>query len=306
MKTTCANTDTMDDSRVVIQPLSNNEYSSRVAAFDILRLDLLHPVISGNKWYKLHLNLQHAIENGSTSLLTFGGGHSNHLAATAYAGNLSKMPTVGIIRGKYEALTPTLRNCQEWGMRLVFVTTEDYKHRNDLEWINRQTAVTEKTYIIPEGGDNDLGRKGAGEIADLIPTDYTHIMVSVGTGTTFTGLRAQLPIHQNLYGFTPMKQGRYLEQVIKTHLPSEKDNNWQLIDDWHFGGFGRYDAVLIDFMNRFYDSHGIPLDLVYTAKMMYGVEQLLMRESFNKADAILCIHTGGLQGNASVQGQLTY
>ncbi len=296
----------IDESRAIIQPLNRTWYGDRVAALDMLRLDLLHPVVSGNKWYKLRLNVQHAIDAGYKTIITPGGGYSNHLIATAFAAKMFGLKAIGVVRGRYDVLTPTLEACKANGMDLVFVTQEDYANRHQPEWAQKLVDNFDEIFMIPEGGANEWGRAGAGLINRFIGSSYTHIAVSVGTGTTMIGLRNKLDNYQQILGFAPMKHGTYLNTYIKEHLKIDKDTNWQLFDEWHFGGFGKWNNELLQFMNDFYRANDIPLDIVYTSKMMFGIGQMLQNNVFAEGDRILCIHSGGLQGNVSVKSELVY
>lgn len=299
--------DTIDESKAVIQPLSAAWVHNDSITIDMLRLDLIHPVISGNKWYKLKHNLNAAREQGYNTILTFGGAYSNHLIATAAAAKQFGVTAIGIVRGSDNAeLTETLRQCAILGMQLHFVSREEYKRKNDTEWLSELYEKFNKPFIIPEGGANEWGRLGAEDIAATIPAGYTHICVSAGTGTTFVGLRNALPVDVNIIAFVPMKEGQYIEEDIEDHIHRGKDGNWWLFDNWHFGGFGKTTKELIDFMNDFYQSNSIPLDIVYTGKMMYGVRELIKTGFFPQGSKVLCIHTGGLQGNSSAKDQLTY
>ncbi len=296
----------IDDRLAKIQPIPRFWHQNKVAAMDMLRLDLLHPVVSGNKWFKLRLNLKYATESGYKTIITTGGGYSNHLVATAFAAKMYDIKAVGIVRGKYDVLTPTLMACRDYGMELIFVTTEDYKNRHEPKWASNLVSHFDEIFMIPEGGANEWGRAGAGLITRYINGSYTHIAVSVGTGTTLIGLRNKLPDSQQVLGFAPMKQGAYLKQHISGHLRPDKDRNWLLFDNWHLGGFGKCTPGLIGFMNDFYRENKIPLDMVYTAKMMYGIREMLADNYFSVSDSVLCIHTGGLQGNTSLHGQLVF
>jgi 1-aminocyclopropane-1-carboxylate deaminase len=299
--------DIIHEDAVVIQPLNKDWYQNKVAAMDMLRLDLIHPIISGNKWFKLKYNLQQArLNNNYNGIITFGGGFSNHLIAAAAAAKEYGYKITAIVRGKYEVLTPTLKDCIDLGMELIFVTKQEYANKENPEWLQTITDAKNKL-IIPEGGANEWGRLGAEDIVRYIPEGYTDVCVSVGSGTTLIGLRNALPASVNVTGFVPMKGGSYLMDEIMTHIPDKK-KQVRLVDNWHFGGFGKWNSELIDFMNEFHKQNEIPLDIIYTSKMMYGIKELLSGEKpyFNDGARVLCIHTGGLQGNISVKEQLEY
>ena len=299
--------DIIDESKIIIQPLQAAWVHNESIHIDMLRLDLIHPVISGNKWYKLRQNLEQAKISGSQSILTFGGAYSNHLVAAAAAANASGISAIGIVRGNDDtALTSTLTQCREMGMQLHFISREEYKQKNDEVWLSELSAKFNDPFIIPEGGANEWGRLGAEDIAAQIPEGYTHVCVSAGTGTTFIGLRNALPLQMNVIAFAPMRDGQYLEEEIESHLKRGKDGNWWLFDNWHFGGFAKSNNELISFMNNFYKINDCPLDIVYTGKMMYGVQELIRTDFFAPGSKVLCIHTGGLQGNSSVQDMLSY
>ena len=298
--------DTIHEDKVTVQPLNEAWYGGKVAALDMLRLDLVHPIVSGNKWYKLRLNILYAQDHGFKTIVTFGGGFSNHLIATAYTAKKAGLNCVGIVRGNYPTLTPTLLACKEEGMQIIFVTKDDYERQHEPQWATELVAHFDETYIIPEGGANEWGRKGAGLITRFIKDTYTHIAVSVGTGTTLTGLRNKTNTQQHILGFAPMKGGNYLTDHITPHLLPDHNANWQLIDNWHFGGFGKWNDSLIAFMNDFHTQNNVPLDIIYTSKMMFGIQQLISENFFPLDSKILCIHTGGLQGNSSVSDRLTY
>lgn len=298
--------DIIDESRVIIQPINEEWYGHKVAGMDMLRLDLVHPVVSGNKWYKLRLNVKHALENGFKTIVTFGGGYSNHLVAAAYTAKIFGIKAIGIVRGKYDILTPSLVQCKDAGMELIFVSQEDYKNKHEPEWAEKLVAQFDEIFIIPEGGANEWGRAGAGLINRFIKDSYTHVAVSVGSGTTLIGIRNKTNEKQQILGFAPMKQGLYLKEYINEHVQPGKNRNWQLFDDWHLGGFGKWNDELLRFMNDFYSTNNIPLDIVYTSKMMYGIQQMLLSGFFNETDKVLCIHSGGLQGNVSVKDKLVY
>ena len=306
MRPISENTDTIDDRKAVIQPINKFWYENKVAAIDMLRLDLLHPVVSGNKWYKLRLNVADAQEKGYKKLLTFGGGFSNHLVATAYAARMFGLQSVAIVRGKHEVLTPTLRDCVDYGMELIFVTREDYNNKHMPEWLAGLVADFDSLYIIPEGGANEKGRAGAGLISWYIHDHYTHIATAVGSGTTLVGLRNKLPATYMLMGYAPMKDGKYMQAVMNEHIEPALQDKWQLFDEWHFGGFGKCPKELIGFINDFYRETTILLDIVYTGKMMYGIKQQLSDNYFSSSDRILCIHSGGLQGNVTVKEALIF
>ncbi len=296
----------MDERLAVIQPIGKFWHKGKVAALDMLRLDLLHPVISGNKWYKLRLNLAYAQDHGRKTVVTFGGSYSNHLVATACAAQRFGLKPVGVVRGQPDMITPTLLQCRDYGMELLFVGREDYANRHQPEWAANLVAHFDEIYIIPEGGANERGRTGAGLITRFINDTYSHIALSVGTGTTLAGIRDKLNIEQHILGFVPMKQCEEQRQYIAEHLQPAGNRNWDLLPDKAFGGFGKWNDTLLGFMNEFYEDHKIPLDVIYTSKMMHHLQQLLADNYFNSSDRILCIHTGGLQGNAAVRDLLRY
>jgi 1-aminocyclopropane-1-carboxylate deaminase len=273
--------------------------NSRGIRIFILRLDVMHPIISGNKWFKLKYNLEAAHNGNFRQVITFGGAYSNHLIATAVASSAAGFSSVGIVRGVHaqQNLTPTMQACRQQGMRLHFVSREAYALRDDTQFLQDIEDLFGNSYIIPEGGNNDAGRKGAGEIADYIHQGATHVCLPVGTGTTFAGLRNRLDVAVGMTGFTAVKNGAYLEDEVARQLNDQQTKNWALETSCHFGGFAKTTPILLDFIRAFHTATGILLDIVYTGKMMFGICGLIERNAFAEGENIVCIHTGGLQGN---------
>lgn len=287
----------MDERRVLLQSLDDGWLHRQDLRVSMLRLDLLHPVVSGNKWYKLKYNLAAALEQGRTGIATFGGPYSNHLAAIACAAKEAGLNALGLVRGLYEDSPPTatLDECRAGGMNLQGLSREEYALKNDPAFLEALQNRFPDHYFIPEGGANEAGRKGAGEIAALLPADTTHVCVSVGTGTTLAGLRGALSPSVSVLGWAPVKGGRYLQEELEQLLLAT--GPWSLTDEFHFGGFGKSTPELEAFIVAFYNNYQVPLDFVYTGKMMYGVREWLHRQLFPPSAHIVCIHTGGLQGN---------
>ncbi|WP_445630122.1 1-aminocyclopropane-1-carboxylate deaminase/D-cysteine desulfhydrase [Nostoc sp. DSM 114167] len=279
----------------------------------VLRLDLMHPWVNGNKWFKLKYNLLEAKEKNFTTLLTFGGAYSNHIYATAAAGNLFGFRTIGVIRGEERLpLNLTLSFAVQQGMQLVYLNREMYRQRNTpaLEEYLRQSFG--EVFIIPEGGSNLNGVRGCTEIID--PAAFNHICVACGTGTTLAGIALSLHERQRAIAFPVLKNGAFLAQEIESLLtnylasdlpsPYSSPASWELICDYHFGGYAKVNDELLLFSQQFTQEHGVPLDYVYTAKMFYGVMDLLQQGFFCRGDSLLLVHTGGLQGNVGMEEKL--
>jgi len=262
----------------------------------IKREDKIHADISGNKYRKLKYNLISAKENDFDTLLTFGGAFSNHIAATASAGAEFGFKTIGIIRGnelKDKILdNPTLKFAQKCGMKFKFVTRELYRNKTDSKFLNDLKKEFGNIYFLPEGGTNELAIKGCEEILTDIDDLYNFVCVAVGTGGTISGLINSSGTHQRILGFPALK-GDFLSKEIS--LLSSKDN-WSLIPEYHFGGYGKINSALITFINQFKQETKIPLDPIYTGKMLFGIVDLIKKGYFLKGSKILVIHTGGLQG----------
>ena len=262
----------------------------------IKREDLIHPIVSGNKFRKLKYNLIQAKAENQTTLLTFGGAFSNHIAAVAFAGKEQNFKTIGIIRGEelrnkiFE--NPTLQFAQDCGMQLEFVTREAYRQKTELGFLENLSAKFGAFYLIPEGGTNKLAIKGCEEILSDEDASFDYICCSIGTGGTITGLINSLFPHQKVLGFPALK-GEFLEDEIRIFA---RNKNWEVITDYHFGGYGKVTPELIAFMNQFHKESQIPLDPIYTAKMVFGVMNLIEKNYFPKKSKILLIHTGGIQG----------
>lgn len=265
--------------------------NNKLHQLDILRLDKLHDKISGNKWSKLKYNLLHASQLGAWCIVSFGGAYSNHLHALAYAGKLFKIKTIGIVRG--EAVNnPTLKDCVNWGMELHFVSRKEYSALLNNETTNHLSVILEGAYMIPEGGNNDLGRKGCAEILQHVDAEqYDIICCAVGTGATIQGIAKSYS--GAIWAFSPLKNARALKQSLDQSI-----ENCRYIDEYHFGGFGKFPKEVTTFSKWFKHNHNIELDKVYTAKMFFGIQQELIKQDVPHA-RILAIHTGGLQGNRS-------
>jgi 1-aminocyclopropane-1-carboxylate deaminase len=256
---------------------------------DVLRLDTIHPTVSGNKWYKLKYNLQEAVAQNAKCIITHGGPFSNHLHATAFACNALKIPCIGLVNGK-NTNNQTLQDCEAWGMDLEFIG-----YSNKEKTIQDFLAQLQDAYFIEMGGDNALGQKGAAEILNGVDANYTHIICSVGTGTTLAGIIESAAPHQTVIGISAIADDK-VENKLKVLFPGNK--KWQLINDYTFGGFAKINDALEDYIYNFFDQHNMALDVVYTAKLFYGLEDLMAKNYFDDHAKILCIHTGGLQGNA--------
>jgi 1-aminocyclopropane-1-carboxylate deaminase/D-cysteine desulfhydrase-like pyridoxal-dependent ACC family enzyme len=272
---------------------------------DVLRLDEVHPVVSGNKWFKLYYYLTEALAGGYKAIATFGGAYSNHIVAAAYACKAAGVQSIGIMRGEAPAnYSHTLVQAKELGMQLHFVSREAYRQKEGLK------ALYLAAYWIDEGGYGKQGAAGAARIPELTPQweQYTHIITAVGTGTTLAGLAAAALPHQTLIGISALKGHAALEgEVRKLLLPSLAGKSFSINHDYHFGGYAKYNAALLQYMNRMWEAHRLPLDFVYTAKAMYGTEALIRQGTILPSSRVLMVHTGGLQGNLSLPaGTLTF
>ncbi|WP_017730352.1 1-aminocyclopropane-1-carboxylate deaminase/D-cysteine desulfhydrase [Nafulsella turpanensis] len=267
----------------------------------IKREDLLHPHISGNKWRKLKYNLQAARQQGQKVLLTFGGAFSNHIAAVAAAGKTFGFRTIGIIRGEeHLPLNATLAFAQEQGMELRYMSRSTYKEKEQPEVMLQLREQFGKFYLIPEGGSNALAVQGCAEIIhDLETSAYDYICTACGTGATLAGLVAGMNRKKQLLGFPVLKGGSFLKAEVD-RLTKEYNgqlyHNYQLMTDYHFGGYAKWKPELLNFMNIFREVTGIPLDPIYTGKMLFGLYNLVQKGFFKPGTSLLAIHTGGLQG----------
>ena len=271
----------------------------------IKRDDMLHPDISGNKWRKLKYNLLEAKQLGYYKLLTFGGAFSNHLAATAAAGQAFNFSTVGIIRGeKVLPLNPTLRYAEECGMELKFVSRASYSSNNKITLLKELEINFTDYYILPEGGSNCLALKG---VAELVSETFEQIgylpdylCTACGTGATLAGLVTGMKEKGQVLGI-PVLKGGFMKNEVEGFL--EKCNghsykNWEVMDDYHFGGYAKFKTPLIQFINDFKKQFTVPLDPIYTGKLAYGLFDMAEKQFFKKNTTVIMLHTGGLQGVA--------
>lgn len=272
----------------------------------VLRTDLNHPTISGNKWFKLKYNLQEAKQQNIKTVLTFGGAFSNHIAATAAAAKEYDFNSIGIIRGEeYPELNPTLKFATECGMKLHYVSRTLYHDKEALNKYVNEINSGEDFYLIPEGGSNELGIKGCKEITLSIPIDFDYICTACGTGATMAGVILSLKNEQKAIGFQVLKGENYIKKEVSNWLnkftnSNEQKNNWGINEDYHLGGYAKINQELKDFIKQFEHINNIPLDIIYTGKMMYGIYDMIKKGKFKKGETIVAIHTGGLQGNISL------
>ncbi|MCX7102897.1 MAG: pyridoxal-phosphate dependent enzyme [Methylobacter sp.] len=261
------------------------------------RDDLLHPVISGNKWRKLKYILDHALSLGSDTLISMGGAYSNHLHVMAYVGKLLGLKTIGYIRGEQpDILNPTLLDIKGWGMELRFLTRAEYRVLRQYKYNRALPGIKLGQYWLPEGGAQLLALKGVSELLSEIRIPYNTICVPCGTGTTLAGMINEVPDEVSILGFAALKNAHFLNDEV-AGLLSQSRNNWHINLEYHFGGFAKINADLCAFIEDFEVKTSIPLESVYTGKMMYALFDLIKKNYFAPGQCIIALHTGGLQGN---------
>lgn len=281
-----------DITKISLDKIELPDLVGKNISIDMLRLDKIHTVISGNKWFKLKYHFEKFNAGNYRGLLTFGGAWSNHLVATAYACHLKKIKCVCIIRGeKPQLLSTTLQQVLEFGMELCFISRQLYKQKQNPELLEKILKDYPEYYIIPEGGAGPEGEKGAGEILQLVNLpEFTHIICAVGTATMLNGFaQAALP-HQEVIGIP----------VLKGWIEKADNRQIKFFMGYHFGGYAKYNKTLTGFMNEFFLQTGIPTDFVYTGKMVLAAMDLIKNNFFPQGSYVLLIHSGGLQGNTSL------
>lgn len=320
---------------IPLQAIDDPLLLEKEISLSVLRMDQTDPIISGNKWFKLKHNFIAAKKQGFQTLLSFGGRYSNHIHALATAGKACGFNTIGIIRGEEcLPLNPTLSDAVAQGMRLYYVNRQIYRDKHSHAVVKQlQSMVTQDApfmskqkhensdpdkkppdqfYLLPEGGTNDLAVKGAAEIAAFIPKQTDFVCLPLGTGGTaagiITGLAQAGQQQTRVLGFAAMKGGEFLEQAVRNLLVRQKKlatlPRWQLVYDYHFGGFGKVSRPLAFFIQDFEQKHALELEPIYTAKMMYAIVKLINDNYFPKGSKIIAIHTGGLQGKRGMQEKL--
>ena len=270
----------------------------------IKREDLIHPIVSGNKFRKLKYVFKSLEEKSDTTILTFGGAFSNHLAAVAAAGKLADIKTIGIVRGeewknKIEAST-TLSYSKSQGMELFCVSRADYDLKEGSGVVRDLQTQNPSTRILPEGGTGTLGVKGCEEILQKSDTEFDVICSSVGTGGTLAGLINKSAPNQTIIGFNALKNPAVKNQIAQF----TQKQNWNIEDRYIFGGYAKVNDDLISFMNSFYQQYKIPLDPIYTGKLLFGIFDIIKQNKWQWGKKILIIHTGGLQGVKGMNLQL--
>lgn len=285
-----------------LQEIPISFFSDKEVSVFMKREDLIDTEISGNKWRKLKYNLKEAKTQGYSNVLTFGGAYSNHIAATAAACKRYGFNSIGVIRGEElnEHSNPTLQQAAADGMNLHFISRKEYQNRDNQQWL-QMLAQEHQAYIIPEGGTNDLAVRGVTELVHEIDIDFDTILCPVGTGGTLAGIVEGLHDRQKAIGISTLKGESYLKNIV--NKLTTKTTSWKLNHEYHFGGYAKFNNHLIEFINQFYLQTQIPLDPIYTGKMMYGLFDLLKNGFFSDGCRIICVHTGGTQGIAGFNNQ---
>jgi 1-aminocyclopropane-1-carboxylate deaminase len=282
----------------------------------IKRDDLIHPVVSGNKWRKLKFNIEKFKANKYEAILTFGGAYSNHIAATAETGAILGIKTIGIIRGEElnNNSNKTLYKAHANGMKLIFVPRDIYAERYERFYHEKLRNEYGNVHIINEGGANFHGVLGCIEILKEIDFEPDYIYTASGTGTTAAGL-LMASQQSKIVSVPVFKNGNFIKNEILALLEQfaldkillkQKSELLELNITAHFGGYGKYNLELIQFINKFYKSTGIKLDQIYTGKMMYALLNDIKNNKFKPGSTIIALHTGGLQGLTSIQSQLEF
>lgn len=277
-----------------VHQIHDQIFDDRGVKVFIKRDDMIHPIISGNKWRKLKYLLKDAQAVGKTHLITFGGAYSNHLLATAAAAAKFGFKATGIVRGE-EVNNDTLFLCRLHGMNLIFVDRDSYRDKPAL--FNKYFPEDKSAYFIDEGGASVLGAKGCRELTDELTDNYDHVFCACGTGTTAAGIINGLTTvgsPTRFHGVPVLKNGGFLRKEISKYLGSATD--YDLHTEYHFGGYGKVTAELICFIKDFTSATGILIEPVYTGKMLFALYDMVSKNLFAPGSKILAIHTGGLWG----------
>jgi 1-aminocyclopropane-1-carboxylate deaminase len=268
----------------------------------VKREDLNHPFISGNKWWKLKYNLEEAKLEKKDTLLTFGGAFSNHIYATAAAAHELGLRSMGVIRGEETLpLNSTLTFVKSQGMKLHYVSREEYRKKEEEDFIGRLRTQFGNFYLIPEGGTNELAVRGCAEFGSklLREISFDHVCLPVGTGGTMAGVISGMKGQKQIVGISVLKNGEFLNSEIRNLLKAETTHyeNWRLLTSYHHGGYAKVTKELTDFIDQMWQDHHLPLDHVYSAKLFWALKEEINRGSFERGSTVLALHTGGLQGS---------
>ncbi|MCO6500866.1 MAG: 1-aminocyclopropane-1-carboxylate deaminase/D-cysteine desulfhydrase [Vicingus serpentipes] len=304
----------VNENSVPVQELEETFLKEKKIRLYLLREDLIHPEISGNKWRKLKYNIKEAKQIGYHQLLTYGGAYSNHIAATAAAGRAFGFKTIGVIRGdEVLPLNATLQLAHNNGMQLKFVSRSTYStQKYEPNFLAELEQEYGKFYRVPEGGSNEFAVKGCTEIMKKIKVDYDVVCCACGTGGTMSGIISSLDSSKQVLGFPALKGGDFLKEEITNLLVKYsnafkvevENNNWELITDYHFGGYAKVNRELIDFVKEFKEKHDVLLDLIYTGKLLFGLFDQIKNSTQFDGKKIIVVHTGGLQGNKGFEERL--
>jgi 1-aminocyclopropane-1-carboxylate deaminase/D-cysteine desulfhydrase-like pyridoxal-dependent ACC family enzyme len=290
-----------------LQQIKSDLFFEKEIEVIVARLDLIHPLISGNKIFKLHYFIEDAKRKNKKTIVTQGGAFSNHLVATANYCHSNGLKSIGLVRGELaEKASHTISACEEAKMDIFFVDRGAYPEINEHNFTayipNHLNDQLDQYYFIPEGGFDELGAAGASIIFEKISkaTPPTHIITAIGTATTIAGLIKNCHTNIEIIGIPVLKGMKDIENRLAKLLPYQAYKSPALFYDYHFGGYAKNNHLLLDFMNEFYKEFHIPTDFVYTGKMMFGTIDLIKKNHFPPGSRIICLHTGGLQGNLSL------
>ncbi len=288
-----------------LQAITHPDLRDKDITLSVLRLDRIHPEIQGNKWFKLRLNLADALEQGFSSVMSFGGVYSNHLVALAAAGSQLGLRTIGVVRGEIaEPNNPVITFLKQHNMRLIALSRSEYRRKQEPSVMSSLLALEGPAYLIPEGGGNALGTKGCEDIAGLLQqganeTENVVVALACGTGTTMAGIINGLErrnLSCSVLGVSVLKAPGYLRAEVANRLNPTPDSSvrWQVSDDFHCGGYAKENAKLRKFLDDFQREQPLPLEHVYTGKLFYGLHSMIQRGDFLPGTRICAIHTGGL------------
>ncbi|WP_343840835.1 1-aminocyclopropane-1-carboxylate deaminase/D-cysteine desulfhydrase [Bowmanella denitrificans] len=283
-----------------VQPLVTHWQGAEQVRLYIKRDDLIHPVISGNKWRKLKYALVEARQKGVTEIISFGGGYSNHLHALGYCCNKLGIQFMALVRGNYRATpTPMLKDLADWQAQIVYLDKATYQLRSQTDFIAKWQAAHPHALIIPEGGSQTQALAGVAELLNEQTQHFSHIVLPVGSGGTLAGLIAAASTNAadtRLIGIAVLKGQDYLEQQVSALLPQHSFDNWLIDHDFHFGGYAKRNQGLLAFCSTFYQQTQVPIEPVYSGKAAWALKQRLADGYFPPGSQILLLHTGGLQG----------